>query len=334
VRLSERIHGGIDAPGVLDLSVNLNPYGPPESILGAVCHAALTRYPDMHARVAREAWASELDTSPERIAVGHGAADLMWALARAFLAPGERAVLAEPTFSELRVAATSAGARVERVFTEDAALRLDLDALAAAARGARLVYVCAPNNPTGEGIAAPRLAALAHALGDTLLVVDQSFLSLSDDAADLRAPLPANVIAVRSLTKDFALPGLRLGYLVAAPELVNEIERARPTWATSAPALAAIACAAREQAFVRASWQRIRADREYLCARLAALGLAPLPSATSYVLVPVGDAAELTQKLLARRVFVRDASSFGLPGHVRIAARPRADTDRLYEAWR
>jgi histidinol-phosphate aminotransferase len=334
VRLIDRIHGGIDAPGVLDLSVNLNPYGPPESILEAVRSAALTRYPDMHAIAAREAWASQLDTSPERICVGHGAADLMWAVARAFLAPGQRVVMAEPTFSELRVAAASAGALVERVFTQDAQLRLDLDALVEPARGARLAYVCAPNNPTGEGISARRLAELAQALGDTLLVIDQSFLSLSDGAADLRASLPANVIVLRSLTKDFALPGLRLGYGVAAPPLVAEIERARPTWATSAPALAAIACAAGEQAFVQASWQRIRADRDYLCERLVAMGLGPLPSATSYVLVPVGDAAGVTRKLLAERVFVRDASSFGLPGHVRIAARPRADVDRLCEAWR
>jgi histidinol-phosphate aminotransferase len=340
VRLVERIHGGIDAaaPGidareVLDLSVNLNPYGPPSALLEAVQAAALTRYPDAHARTAREAWARELDTSPERIAVGHGAADLMWAVARAFLRPGQRVVVAEPTFSELRVAAISAGASVERVFSADATLRLDLDAVLAQARGARMVYVCAPNNPTGEGVGAGRIAALAEALGDTLLVLDQSFLSLSDDAADVRAPLPANVIALRSLTKDFALPGLRIGYLVAAPELVVAIEAARPTWATSAPALAAIACAAREQAFVQSSWQRIRADRSYLEERLAGLGLWPLPSATGYLLVPVGNAPVVTQKLLAQRVFVRDASSFGLPGHVRIAARPRAEVDRLCEAW-
>jgi histidinol-phosphate aminotransferase len=341
VRLVERIHGGIDAhaaPGidareVLDLSVNLNPYGPPEALLAAIGAASLTRYPDPHGRLAREAWASALDTSPERVAVGHGAAELMWAVARAFLAPGQRVVMAEPTFSELRVAAASVGAEVERLFTPDAALRLDFDALAERARGARLVYLCAPNNPTGEGFPARRIAALAHVLGDTLLVLDQSFLSLSDDASDLRAPLPSNVIAVRSLTKDFALPGLRIGYAVAHAALITELERARPTWATSAPALAAIACAAGEQAFVQASWQRIRADRAHLCERLIARGLAPLPSATGYVLVPVGDAASLTRKLLTQRVFVRDASSFGLPGHVRIAARPRADVERLCEAW-
>jgi histidinol-phosphate aminotransferase len=309
--------------------VNLNPDGPPAALLAALRDAPLARYPDAHGRAAREAWARELDLVPERIAVGHGAADLLWAVVRAFVKAGERVVIAEPTFSELRVAAEVAGAAVERVFTADPALQLDLDELAARARGARLVYLCTPNNPTGEGIAAERVAGLARALGDTLLVLDQSFLSLSDLAHEARAPLPANVIAVRSLTKDFALPGLRIGYLLATPGLVADIEGARPTWATSAPALCAIAQAAREQPFVRESWQRMRSDRAHLRQRLGELGLAPLPGVTAFVLVPVPSAADLTHRLLAGGIYVRDASSFGLPGHVRIAARPRADVERL-----
>jgi histidinol-phosphate/aromatic aminotransferase/cobyric acid decarboxylase-like protein len=164
------------------------------------------------------------------------------------------------------------------------------------------------------------------------VLLDQSFLSLSDLAGEARVALPANVIALRSLTKDFALPGLRIGYLVAAAELVADIERARPTWATSAPALAAIAQAAREQPFVRESWLRLRSDREHLRARLGELGLVALSGVTGFVLVPVASAAELTRRLLAHGVYVRDASSFGLPGHVRIAARPRADVERLCAA--
>ena len=342
--LSERVHGGLalrhlselalEPREVVDFSVNLNPYGPCEPVQKAARMADLTEYPDPSALAARTAWARALGMQPDSIVVGHGAADLLWAIVRAFVHADDRVVVAEPTFSEMRMAAAAARARVLRVFTRDPALRLDFERVAHEARGARIVYVCAPNNPTGEGIALEQLESLASALGSTLLVVDQSFLSLSDHAHHLEKALPANVLLLRSLTKDYALAGLRIGYLVAAPELARAIERARPTWATSAPALAAIESAAGQRAFVRASWQRMRADREHLRAGLRALGFAPLDGVAGYSLVPVRDAGLAVRELLRHKVFVRDASSFGLKDHVRVAARPQADTDRLLEAFR
>jgi histidinol-phosphate/aromatic aminotransferase/cobyric acid decarboxylase-like protein len=318
---------------VLDFSVNLNPYGPCVPVRDAARNADLTEYPDPKAREAREAWARELKLSVDRVVVGQGACDLLWAVVRAFVSPGERVAIAEPTFSEMRVACAQARADVLRVFTRDPELRLDLARFAESARGARLAYVCAPNNPTGEGISLDRLHALAEAVAPTLLIVDQSFLSLSDQAHDALGMLPDNALLLRSLTKDYALAGLRIGYLLAAPELAARVEDARPTWATSAPALAAIARAAEEQAFVRASFQRMREDREYLRSGLRTLGARALPGVAAYSLVHVGEAQPIVEKLLQKGVFVRDASSFGLPGHVRIAARPRAETDLLLEAW-
>jgi histidinol-phosphate aminotransferase len=248
------------------------------------------------------------------------------------VAPGERVVIAEPTFSELAVAALAQGAVVERVFSELPGFALDLERVARRAEGARLVYLCTPNNPTGEAIEHERVLRLAERLGDTLLLLDQSFKSLSDQASEPLVRLPANVIAVRSLTKDFALPGLRIGYGVAEAERVRAIAQQRPTWATSASALAAIEAAASERAFVASSWLRMRVDREHLTAGLVALGLAPRPSAAGYVLVEVGDARTVREALLRQSgVQVRDASSFGLPRHVRIAARPHADTQRVLD---
>jgi histidinol-phosphate/aromatic aminotransferase/cobyric acid decarboxylase-like protein len=324
---------GQDPRQVVDFSVNLNPYGPPSSLLAAVERAPLTNYPDAAARAAREAWARALDVPAERIAVGHGASDLFWALARALLGPGQRAVFAEPTFSELRVAAERTGAAVERVFTRDAAnFAFDLDQLESAARGARMLYLCSPNNPTGEWLSTAAVCRLAHALADTTIVLDQAFLSLSEHADERRARLPDNVLCVRSLTKDFTLAGLRIAYLVGEPALVERIERERPTWATSAPALAAIEQAASEDAFVHASFLRMRNDRDALTQGLTALGLTPLRSSTGYQLVGVASAPVLRARLLERGVLVRDCSSFGLPRHVRLAARPEPERARLLDA--
>ncbi|HEX6239241.1 MAG TPA: histidinol-phosphate transaminase [Polyangiales bacterium] len=335
---AERVHGGphglsaearslLERAGrVLDFSVNLNPYGPPRALLDALQGAELARYPDPDAQAARASWAQTLDTSPARIAVGHGAADLLWALARALLAPGDRAALLEPTFSEFRVAAAAAGARVESIRVEQAAQFVpELARVIEAARGVRALYVCAPNNPTGVHLESAWLSQLARALPEVCVVVDQSFLALSDHAHELDARLPDNVVCVRSLTKDFALPGLRIGLLIGAPALVERIEAQRPTWSTSAPAQAAIAAAAREQAFVRSSWEQLRRDRAEVARVLRSLGLTPLPSASAYQLVRVGDAAAFCRQLWGQGVLVRDCSSFGLPEYVRIAARPEAE---------
>jgi histidinol-phosphate/aromatic aminotransferase/cobyric acid decarboxylase-like protein len=344
-RFNERVHGGGDAAELerrgaavselVDFSVNLNPYGPCKPVVEAAAAARLDRYPDLRATAARAAWARELAISPSEIAVGHGAADLFWAITRAFVRAGDRVIVAGPTFSEMYFAAQAAGAEVVNVTREHGEAGLaSIDELSARGKGARLLYLCSPNNPTGCIVRPTEVRALASQLPDTRIVLDQAFLSLSDHAADLAVRFPPNVICVRSLTKDFALAGLRIAYLVAAPELVDEIERARPTWATSAPALAAITEAAAQGEFVRNSYARLREDRAHLVRGLEALGLSPRPSCTVFVLLPVADAAQTCALLLTRGLSARDGTSFGLPQQVRIAVRPSADTARLLDALR
>lgn len=181
---------------------------------------------------------------------------------------------------------------------------------------------------------ARRVLELARALPETLFVLDQSFLSMSEQAAELYRPLPHNVLSVRSLTKDFCLPGLRIGLVLGASEWTSRVEAVRPTWATSAPALAAIEASASELAFVAESYQKLRVERERMAMALKQTGLRPLASETVFQLVEVGDAASFRRQLLMRGVLVRDASSFGLPGHVRIAVRTPEATEKLVHALR
>jgi histidinol-phosphate/aromatic aminotransferase/cobyric acid decarboxylase-like protein len=140
------------------------------------------------------------------------------------------------------------------------------------------------------------------------------------------------VIRVRSLTKEFALAGLRIGLMIGERELIGKVEAMRPTWSTSAPAQAAIAEAARQSDFVALSYQKLRADRDKVTGALRAHGLRPLPSASIYQLVHVGDGAQFREQLLLRGVLIRDCASFGLPAYVRIAARPAEDVHLLRAA--
>jgi histidinol-phosphate aminotransferase len=252
--------------------------------------------------------------------------------------PGTTVLTVEPTFSEFRAAAAAAGGTLVewRARAEDG-FRIDVPAIADRARaaGAGVLYLCAPNVPTGAAVAAPEIARLADALAGVELVLDQSFLLLSEGWADGEVPLPENVLCVRSLTKEHNIPGVRVGYVLASEERLARLERHRPAWSTSAPAQAAAIATCAEQRFVAESRVRLLHDRRRMEAGLSALGLRPVPSTTNFFLLPVGDAPALRRRLLANhRILVRDCTSFGLPSFVRLAARPAADLDRLVAALR
>jgi histidinol-phosphate/aromatic aminotransferase/cobyric acid decarboxylase-like protein len=341
-----RAHGGPDrceleslglAPEeLLDFSVSTNPYGPAPAMIEAIRSAPLAPYPDPRATLARRRLGRHLGVPSERIALGNGAADLLWGLARALLGPGRTLLTVEPTFCELRAAASAAGAAVVewRARPEDG-FAIDLDAVARRALACRadVVYLCTPNVPTGATVPASAVAAWARSLAGVTVVLDQSFLLLSERFADHDVALPDNVACVRSLTKEHGIPGIRVGYVLACEALLARLEQQRPAWSTSAPAQAAVIAACSEGAFVADSRARLLAHRIGLACLLTGLGFAPVASTANFFLVPVGDAAKLRRRLLDRhRLLVRDCASFGLPAYVRLAARPAAQSDLLAQA--
>jgi histidinol-phosphate/aromatic aminotransferase/cobyric acid decarboxylase-like protein len=180
------------------------------------------------------------------------------------------------------------------------------------------------------------LQTLARRNSAVIFVVDQAFLSLSEHADEIGAPRPPNVLFVRSLTKDHAIPGLRGGGVVVSPALAGRLESARASWSTSAGAQAAAIAACRESDFVAESRRRLIADRRALAEAMATVGLASIPSTTVYILarLPAGvTARDLRDRLLRRsHVLVRDCASFGLPRHVRIATRRPEDNARVRAA--
>jgi histidinol-phosphate/aromatic aminotransferase/cobyric acid decarboxylase-like protein len=343
-----RVHGGLsdaelevlglEPDDVSDWSSSTNPYGPAPVVLRALQEAAIGRYPDPSGRRARRALSLTLGVERDALVLGNGAADLLWSLARAWLAPGRRALLVEPTFSEFRAAARAVGAELSEWRSQpESSFRVDLDAVGERARavGASVVYVCAPNTPTGGALAAADVAAFAQAHAELSIVLDQSFLSLSERHADAALRLPDNVAAVRSLTKDHGIPGVRVGYLIARPELCAAVEAGRPAWSTSAFAQAATVACCQCPEFVRESRERLLDDRRALERELAELGVACFPSVTSFLLARVPEVAALRARLLERhRIVVRDCASFGLPGFMRLGAKPPAARQRLMAALR
>ncbi len=349
-----RVHGdpdigelaafGLDPTRLVDFSTNLNPCGPAPAVLAAIRGADPVPYPDPQGRQAKVALARMLDVEPARLALGAGAAALLWDLARVLSRrqPQRPAVLEVPCFAELPAALRSIGTTIVEVAGPAPAALVDAQVLSAAldAHEPSLVGMTRPTSPGGQLRDFDELAALADAHPSTPFVLDEAFLTLSDGYRDRDRPLPTNVIRVRSLTKDHAIAGVRLAYLVADAALVRELEAGRPPWTASAAALAALGAIAASEDHLHESRRRLREWRDSLAASLETHGLVPLPTETVYRLFDVRPlmgtapdaAASLRRTLLRAGVLVRDTTSFGVTGHVRLCARPPEDRARLLAA--
>ncbi|HUR75116.1 MAG TPA: Rv2231c family pyridoxal phosphate-dependent protein CobC [Sporichthya sp.] len=345
-----RHHGDEEVgPGLVDLAVNVRAGTPPEWLRARLAEslAGLAAYPQPDA--ARAAVAARHGRAPAEVLLTAGAAEAFTLIARA-LRP-RRAVVVHPQFTEPEAALRAAGHPVERVLLRpESGFVLDP---AVVPTGADLVVVGNPTNPTSVLHPAVTLAALAAP--GRVLVVDEAFMdavpgeteslagggipggSVRSGPAPTAGGLPG-LIVVRSLTKTWGLAGLRVGYCLADPDLVDALARVQPRWSVSAPALvAAEACSTPAAvAEAAAAAREVGIDRSYLVRRLGELGLrvAGDPRAP-FVLVPVPDGEAVRGGLRAAGFAVRRGDSFpGLgPDWLRLAVRDPATTDALVDAW-
>jgi len=327
-----RLHGdALLAPGLLDLAVNVR-RGPRPPRLEAALAAALAGqgYPD--AARATAAVAARHGRPEEEVLLLNGACEAFWLLAHA--ERPRRAACVHPSFTEPEAALRAVGAQVHRVGRPRGDWRLAPEAVP---ERAQLVVLGNPNNPTGTLDPAVALAALARP--GRLLVVDESFMDFvpgERESLAARRDLPGLVV-VRSLTKLWALPGVRAGYLLAAAEVVARLAAQRQAWSVNAIALAALeVCAADRETPARVAGEVAR-GREDLLARLAAVpGLRAWPSAAPFVLLEGPPGRDLPGELRGRGVAVRPAASFpGLAGeHLRVAVRGEPEHRALVRALR
>ena len=344
----EVVAAGLDPEATLDFSVSTNPLGPPPGAVAAVAALAqpgpgaatgVWRYPDPTARPLREAIAGRIGVDPEAVVAGNGSAELIWSLALAAVrAAPESALILGPTFGEYARACQLLGARLVRADAgPDRGFRPDVAALAdrIVRQRPRVVWLCNPNNPTGGYLPPPDAGVLLAACvaAGALLVVDEAYLAFVDAPASLLDRLDGgHLFLLRSLTKDYGLAGLRLGYGVTSPALAAAVRLAQPPWSVSAPAQAAGLAALEDAAHLERARAEVRRGRRLLVDGLTALGFRVSPPAGNFVLFEVGDAPGFRRALLTRGCVVRDGTSFGLPAHVRIGVRRRAENERLLAA--
>ncbi|MCY3958448.1 MAG: histidinol-phosphate transaminase [Chloroflexi bacterium] len=343
------VHGGLDEEelrvhgltrrDVLDFSSNVNPLGTSRLVRKAAAKADLSAYPDRRSLVLSEALSSRLDVCLDEVLIGNGSTELIHLLARACLGPRRRCLILGPTFGEYEAAATLAGAEVHFVeATRPRGFVWSADAVIRAIETLRpaLTFLCNPNNPTGVYVDRDFVMRLTRAIGGRgLLVLDTSYVPFAEAPWDERELLACgNVVLLRSMTKDHALAGARLGYLVAGAPTVSALRRLQPSWSVSAVAQAAGLAALDDNAHLEVARAVVAEAKAYLRAQLDTLGLQVVDSAANFMLVRVGDAAALRRELLCRGIAVRDCTSFGLPAYIRVAVRRLDECQRLTAAMR
>ncbi|HEX5191454.1 MAG TPA: bifunctional adenosylcobinamide kinase/adenosylcobinamide-phosphate guanylyltransferase [Solirubrobacteraceae bacterium] len=314
--------------GLRDHAVNVLAGGPPDWLKHALADARIDAYPDEREAVA--ALAALHGRDPGEIVPTNGAVQALWLLPVA-LRPSLAACV-HPGFTESEAALRAHGIPVARVL-RDPNRDFVLDPLGVP-EAADLVIVGNPASPCGT--LSPASAVLALRRPGRTIVVDEAFMTMVPGEPEtlVRARLP-DVIVVRSLTKSLSVPGLRVGYAVAAATLAERMRDVRPAWSVNALALAALAAAARRPEALAAAAVRAGAERDDLARRLVEIPhLRTWPSATNFCLVEVDDGPRTVARLRERRIAVRPAASFpGLgPNHIRITARDPRSNQRFAEA--
>jgi histidinol-phosphate aminotransferase len=320
--------------GFIKMNTNENPYPPSPKVaeaIDATIAEGLRKYPDPLATTFREAAARHHGVTSEMVLAGNGSDDLLTIVTRAFAGPGEIVLAPTPSYILYRTLAQIQSARfAELSFRPD--WSLDLNGFRNC--GARLVFIANPNSPSGTVLTKEQVAVVAGML-DCPLVLDEAYASFADfDCVDLVRDHP-NLIVTRTLSKGYSLAGLRLGYLIARPDIVEGLIKVKDSYNCDALSLAGGRAALEDQGYHLATRAKIIATRRRLTEAMRSLGFSTPDSQANFIwCTGRGDAAAIYTALKERMILVR---LMRYPGHepgLRITVGTDDEIDCLLEALR
>jgi threonine-phosphate decarboxylase len=338
----DRMHGGNHSDGVLDFSTSINPLGPPPAALDAyrAAVAEIANYPPAYPLELEAALAKWLGVEPETVLAGNGTSQLIYLLARV-LKP-RAPVVVTPTFSEIANSLILEGIEPRTLNTISGAdLRLAPEAAIQSLRdGADAIFIGRPNSPTGSMLTIDEAAAIAGECQrrDAWCVFDEAFIDFARDPSSAVAFAKTNrkVLVLRSLTKIFALPGLRVGCVIGHPGAIGKLRAAIEPWSVNAVAdRVTRACLDVADLFIRETRELVFAEMDRVADALSRLpGLRVFPSVANFMMMDIANepiAGAFGRHMLEGGIAVRDLRS--LPGCraglYRIGIRSKADNDRF-----
>jgi len=334
INYAELRRAGVTPEEIIDFSVCTNPYMPPPTIKEMrIDSISIEEYPDTEATELRQRLSGRLQVPADNILVGSGTTELIRLIAMAYLRQGDHVLILEPTYGEYEVAGVIAGAKpVKQWMRAEDGFTPKLEETTAFIKKyrPRAIFICNPNNPTGKYLMRYEVEMVLDAVEDGLLVLDEAYVTFVEQrwlSADLYSR--SNIVILRSMTKDYGLAGLRLGYSIASLEITDNLRRVRPPWNVNAMAQKAGDLVLEDTDYFEQTEEKIREAKRYLTNGLSRLGFQLLPSDTNFFLVRTGDANTFRSALLRHGVLVRDCTSFALPEYVRIGARSLPECQRL-----
>src|SRR5438477_7025418 len=314
---------GAEASKIIKLASNENPLGPSPKALAAM-QAALEfshLYPDGGGFYLREALATKLGFTRDHIILGSGSNGIIEFLRHAFLNPGDDVIPSEHAFIAYKLVAAIFGARTIEVPSPD--LRHHLDAMIAAITPkTRLIFIANPNNPTGTLAGQEEIDRFIERVPENIVVVfDEAYFEYLDDPPDtLRFVREGrNVAVLRTFSKIQGLAGLRIGYGIARPKLIQVLQKTRQPFNVNGIAQAAALAGLADDEHRRETKRITDEGRAYLQDQFRAMNLPFVPSAANFVLVKVGDGARIFKKLLERQIIVRALKGYNLSEWIRVS---------------
>ncbi len=323
----------VKSPGTVNLASNESPYGPSPRVVRAL-RREITRvglYPDPRATELKKEIANYVGVETGCITIGNGSDELMDLACKAFLDPGDRALIPLPTFAMYELVCMGSGGTPRFLTLPD--LQWRTGDLRRALGGVKLAFLGRPNNPTGNGISQEGLRYLLRS--GKLIIVDEAYVEFAGGSVARMAPKFANLLVLRTFSKAFGLAGLRVGYVVGNLRLIKVLESIRAPFNVNRMAQVAAIEALRDRMYLRKVVGAIRKNRAYLRRELSKLGLRVLQSSANFLMVNVTplktNAPKLCDYLARKGVLIRDLSNFrgAGPSWVRISVGKPEQNERL-----
>ncbi len=318
---------------IVKLNTNENPFPPSPKVLEAIHEIdgeTLRRYPNPVGQRFREVTAELLGVEPDQILCGNGSDDVLTVATRTFVPPGGTLASPEPSYSLYPCLAQIEGAKHVGVPWEKH-YQLPIDALLATSADA--IYLANPNAPTGTVVPLESIESLLKAFGK-LVLVDEAYADFWGKTAVGLVNKYPNLVVSRTLSKGYALAGLRFGYAVACTGVIDEMMKVKDSYNTDAISIVAATAAITDQAYAQRGWQLVRDELKRVSAELGGFGFDVLPSHANFVLatVPGGDGKSFYQGLKQQGILVRYFDKPGLRDKIRITIGTMQENDAMLGA--
>ncbi len=334
---------GLREEKIMDFSANINPLGPSPKVIKVLKENLdkIARYPDPEAIKLRKELSEYLKVNPENIIAGNGAVELIHLICRA-LRP-KKALIIVPTFSEYEFALKSVECKIQFFpLKPKDGFRLNVEELLKDLDKMDSLFLCNPNNPTGQLITKADLLKIIDAAQErkVFVVIDEVFMDFVENEKERTLIQEAvkrnNLFVIRSLTKFFALPGIRIGYGIGNRRLLEKLKTHKEYWSVNALAQIAGIAALRNRGYIQKTKRFISQERKFLYHNLSKIdGLKLYPSVANFILCRLTnnkmDSKSLQEKLIQKNILIRDCSSFRSLNnkYIRIAIRTHKENLQL-----